>query len=661
MLAAIDEQGNCNNVVHVISDSEAETLTNHPGTAAQDNTVGQQSGTSYTHSAEFYNDLANSSESSEVPFVMVEKTDDKPAYGGDFGEDATVAQKVAHEIRAADASPDKLVISQESHTEPNLEHQQGAPLFRHETFQTDETTSMSSIDDVSTQSSTDQTGSGDVINTPSEPEETQHDDADELLQGPLLSHETGFDIVSGELENGNCLPHEVDSDNGDADELTNGPLLSHETGLSGVTGIDDSDGEDELDAAPLLPHETGSQRHRYSGNTTNSEYFEDEDTSEPSLYRYGDDNNDYPTRTLWSNEAPTFTHQEQGGHDYSTEEVHLLPHERDEVLDDSEHSMDDGPFLLHARPNYGYETDTAREIFGGIGRPGIFRARTSSSSLPHRMPRSDAEDEDLHDPSLERFPTNREQILDRVATIGLLLPEDETIEDSVHSPVMSIMSQACSSVDLAPVKSYTSLASVPEADDSDDDNGDVESLPSPVELNLGRVPRGFAKDPYATPIANNTNPFELKRNDSSQRPSTRTTESSDAESISKNDGAKEIILSKLQEVIATPGKVLNLTTTPKMSNQNDTSACRDFAVPISESGLRQRSAPKTDALENSLPTSAGSSTQDSMSRTTRAITALTPQQIDNKNETFLQGLFRVVLGPVGRFLTACVGNHKRAG
>jgi hypothetical protein len=590
---------------------------------------------------------------------VVEKTDDKPAYGDDFGEDATAAQKVAQEIRAADALPDKLVISEESHTEPDLEHQQNAPLFRHETFQTDEAKSTSSIDDVSTQSSTDQTGSGDVINTPSEPEETQHDNADELLQGPLLSHETGFDTVGGELENGNYLPREVESDNGDADELTNGPLLSHETGLSGVTGIDDSDGEDELDAAPLLPHETGFQRHSDRRNTTNSDYLEDEDTGEPSLYMYGDDESDHPARTLWSNGSHRLTHQELRNHEYSTEEVPLLPHERDEVLDDSEHSIDDGPFLVHAQPTYGYETDTAKEIFSGSGRPGIFRARTSSSSLPHRMPRSDAEDEDLHDPSLERFPTSREQILDRVATIGLLLPEDETIEDSIHSPVMSVMSQACSSVDLAPVKSYTSLASVPEADDSDDDNGDVESLPSPVELNLGRFPKGFAKDPYATPMAdnNNNNPFELNRNDSSQRPSASTTDSSDAESIGKNDGAKEIILSKLQKAIATPGKVLNLTTPSTTADHNDTSDCRDFAVPISGSRLRQRSAPKAEALKNSLAPSAGSSTADSKHKTTRAIAAST--HVDNRNETFFESIFRVVLGPVGRFLTVCVGNHKR--
>lgn len=647
-------------MIRVISDSEAEVLFPFTNTATQDNTVNQQSGPRSAPAFGRHEDLANPSESSDIPLVVVEKTDNSPAYGDDFGEDASAAQKVAHEMRAADASPDKLVVLPESHTEPGVDEQQDSPLFRHETFQTDEARSLSSIDDWSTQSTTDQTGLEDIINTPSEPEELQ-DDADELLQGPLLSHETGFDAVVGELENGNLLPHEVESDNSDADELTNGPLLSHETGLGGIIGADDSEGEDELDAAPLLPHETGFQQYKDGGNTTNSDYLEDEDTDEPSLYMYGDDDGDYPTRTLQPVETPTSIHQQVTYEDYSTEEVPLMPHERDATLDDSEHSVDDGPFLLHAQPTFGYETDTAKEIFGGSGRPGIFRTRTNSSSLPHRMPRSDAEDEDLHDPSLERFPTSREQILDRVATIGLHLPEDETIEDSVHSPVMSIMSQACSSVDLAPVKSYTSLASVPEADDSDEDDMDVESLPSPVELSLGRVPRGFAQDPHATPIPDRNNPFELKRNDSSQQSSARTTESSDAESVGKNDGAKEIILSKLQEVIATPGKVLNLTTPSTTPDQNDTSACRDFAVPILEPQLRQRPVPKTDAPGGSLAPSAGSSPQDSRHNTSRATTASSPQQIDNRNETFLQSFFRVVFGPVGRFLTACIGNNRRAG
>lgn len=45
-----------------------------------------------------------------IPTVVVQKTDTEPRHGDDFGSHATIGQKDAHEMRAADATPDYTVI-----------------------------------------------------------------------------------------------------------------------------------------------------------------------------------------------------------------------------------------------------------------------------------------------------------------------------------------------------------------------------------------------------------------------------------------------------------------------------------------------------------------------------------------------------------------------
>lgn len=51
-----------------------------------------------------------------VPELVVEKLDIKPAHGDNFGIDATYGQKEAHEMRAADAEPDQMVVKAEEET-----------------------------------------------------------------------------------------------------------------------------------------------------------------------------------------------------------------------------------------------------------------------------------------------------------------------------------------------------------------------------------------------------------------------------------------------------------------------------------------------------------------------------------------------------------------
>ncbi|KAH7075992.1 hypothetical protein FB567DRAFT_452479 [Paraphoma chrysanthemicola] len=584
----------------------------------------------------------NPSESPPLPQVVVEKTDDNPAYGDDFGKDASIAQKVAHDMRAADASPEKTVIKPESPKDTVPDVEEATPMSRHESFQSDERSpapAMDTVDEVSVQSSTDQTSSGDIVNTPSDSQ-----DDEESRTEPLLSHETAAVDHHTELGSGPLLSHEVGPEDKEYDELDNGPLLSHETGLKGNTGSSDEEYDgDELDAAPLLPHETGFSSYKGSEVTTDSR----------------DEDEGYEARSFEPDLAPTFNrrHNLNNGDEYDEgydDDVPLLPHERgDSAIADHSGSDEEIPFTLHGQPTFSYETDGEKQLFGGSGRPPVFRTRTNSSTLPHKLPRSDEEDENLLDPSLERFPTSRDQILERVATIGRHLPEDETTEDHIHSPVMSVLSQACSSVELAPVKSYTSLASVPEDDYSDENEmDDVASLPSPMMINTGRFPMGFARDPHATPKPD-SGLAETTRDSNEETSQAHTTQTSEADSVGKSDGAKDSILSKLKDASATAKDVALPNTQPQSTEKSGTSSSEEQSAPPVEPQLRQRQVTKSNEPE---PTSA-----NDPNNANRPITPTPTKNLDKRNETFLQNFIRLVFGSVGRFFTACVGDRKRAG
>lgn len=597
----------------------------------------------------------------EVPLLVVEKTDDRLEHGVDFGDDATSGQKLAHDKRAADASPDNLIVTPEVHVKTGADEEQSAPLFRHESFQEEHTPSISAmdaIDEVSVQSSADQTSSEDNINTPGESQ-----DEDMSSPEPLLPHEIKAEKPYTELGSGPLLPHEsvLEEEEDEGDELSNAPLLSHEAGLTG--DVEHSDGDeddiDELDAAPLLPHETGFLQYKDSEIATKSDFLDD-DVSEPRHYSNNNDNEGYRGNAIEPDEVPTFTHEdfddEDNGH--GDDDTPLLPHERDIAIQDDASPEEGGQFSLYGQPTFGYETDNAKDLFVGSGRPNIFRTRNNSSTLPHKLPPSDADDENLDDPSLERFPTNREQIFQRVQTIGVHLPEDQPMDDDLHSPAMSILSQACSSVDLAPVKSYTSLASVPEADDSDEeemDDGDIESLPSPMVLNLSSAAKDFARDPHVTPMPVENKRVGWKEDEAADKSASHTTRSSEADSVGKNDGAKDFRLSNLQEAIATPANVFNTITPPLTPEKHDIVTKNDKAAPALEIELRHRNVPKQDA---SGDTSVPGASQD---ENDRAVKSSTPQQAGQPTESFLLSFFRVVFGSVGRFLAACIGDRKRAG
>ena len=522
--------------------------------------------------------------SQAVPLVMLEKADDKPAHGGEFDEDVT------DELDSADVQ---------------------APLFRHESFQDSEISlpesAMDTIEEESVHSSTDHPSSGDVINTPSESQDDLQD-SDELGHGPLLSHETGLTNKADELKMVPLFSHEAglgaqeeeeeeEEEEGEEDEFTIGPLLPHETGFTSVAkDAGNNYEEDEYDAAPLLPHETGFSSYKDCETTSeDSRLTKDEYDYEPKHYtRYGggsDDDDDY--REL--DHAPTFSHeQDLFPEDHSTP---LLPHERGsaaESVSEFERSFSMSPTSYSsAYPAFGQETCTPKEPFGGSMHSSFFRSRTSSSTLPNKLPKSDAEDHDLHDPGLEAFPVGREQILERVATIGQKLPEDET-HDAPTSPQPSVLSQACSSVDLMRVKSYISLPSVREdSEEDEEDDAEVESLPSPVYMSHQSARSTRDRDPLTTPHPDDNKQLGSVPDNRRETQSTHTAESSEADSVGKTDGAGDKFKgsTNLPGIVVPNATAMEISTPPLVSRALGP-----------ESELRQRRELTEESAESSAPT-----------------------------------------------------------
>jgi hypothetical protein len=565
-----------------------------------------------------------------VPFVVVDKVPDKsqPEYGHVEPDHLPTDPSK----RAADAKPDLEhvrtdALSTHDHALPLVADEDAAPLFRHESFQASES-SHSLADDAEAESLQSSVGlsSGEAINTPSETPESQDNELDLV---PLLSHETGFrtDTQEDELDLAPRLPHETGpSANSDKpeepllshemggqdehDELSLAPLLSHESAF-GPNDDEQSNDDNELDASPLLSHETGFLQQKRSGTYP----VKDEDGWGPQHY--------HRTKSFEARHAPTIPHESLPGEDHGAP---LLPHERTSTgsWSGSEQSFGHTSIPDTNQPTQGYETEYAREIFGR-GRPTFFR--TNSSTLPHRLPRSDEEDHNLRDASLEPFPVGRDQILARVVTIGNKLPEDETVT-SPHSPHGSVFSQACSSVDLVPVKSYTSLASVredEEEEEEEDDDEDDDSASSPIFMSSSSA--AFARDPLQTPHSNDSKQLGFIPEEKQENPSTRTADTSESDSVSRTDGATDNSKhgSKTPELSAAPA-TLSKALTPPLTPEGKTLSL--------ESQLRQRHEPTKD------------STADS---TKNDYAATSPQQTEISKDTSVIPL-----------LTSYIGNRKRA-
>jgi hypothetical protein len=147
----------------------------------------------------------------------------------------------------------------------------------------------------------------------------------------------------------------------------------------------------------------------------------------------------------------------------------------------------------------------------------------------------------------------------------------------------------------------------------------------------------------------------------SEEPSSHTAESSEAESVGRHDGAKDAsgVLSALHDTISTPTKIMDPVPAP-VTSEPKTTAKEVHPASNLDSELRQRRAVVEEASQTS---EAPSNTADGASIKDKIAKAVSPalaQQPDNSRKNFLQHFFRVVFGPIGRLLTACVGDRKRA-
>ncbi|PVI05571.1 hypothetical protein DM02DRAFT_84270 [Periconia macrospinosa] len=135
-------------------------------------------------------------------------------------------------------------------------------------------------------------------------------------------------------------------------------------------------------------------------------------------------------------------------------------------------------------PEFSHEEGQSDEHSGALSTqksPGKSSFKPYRSDLPHSMALRDSDEELLVDSSVETFPTNRRDILERISTIEASYPVDQPEGAFMSANSPEALSQACSSVEMAPVKSYTSLTSIPETTMQEEDEIDeVPSLPSPV-------------------------------------------------------------------------------------------------------------------------------------------------------------------------------------
>jgi len=594
--SATDEHGNRNNVVHVkpvpTPTPLNRTLNVKDRLDRKDSTIGN-----------------NDAWPEPIPFVVVEKVEDtdQPEYGA--VQSRTLAKNESK--RAADPEPDFEATKKDSPL--NLEALKAlaiddvepldaqAPLFRHESFQDSgerlPEAALDKIEEESAKSSTDPTSSEDAIDTPSAESQDDPQDADELGGGPLLPHETGFGEKKNQPKEAPLFSHETSlgaAKDDEQDEFDHGPLLPHETGFNPRSETNESGyDEDEFDAAPLLPHETGFASYMDSETASKASHLGSSDYGyEPEHYVPYGDNSDQDEDVGELNLAPTFSHEQDFHEVHEDDYVEpLLPHEREAStgsFSGSERSFSLSP-MTYEGPSFSRDTDPAKDLFGRSTHSSFFRTRTNSSTLPDKLPRSDAEDNNLHEPGLEVFPVGRQQILERVATIGNKLPEDET-HAAPGSPDPSVLSQACSSVDLQTVKSYLSLASVRE--DEEEEDNEYESIGSPVVMGY-RSRYSRKSDPLATPHPHDSKQLGFVPEETSEF------ESREAGGADKTDESKDEGMNGFSDLEKT---TILSTVTPALTPKALEVLEKENSSPRPESELRQRREPVEETFDSRAAT-----------------------------------------------------------
>lgn len=457
-----------------------------------------------------------------------------------------------------------------------------------------------------------------ILSTPSKGVEYRKDSTISSRPSSYVEKANGHSSP-GDNEMAPLFPHESTEAPGASAAVNKAPLFSHEEDED--TGSED---DEEFALAPLLPHESGYTEYEEIKRRQSRAQFGPVTPSEPveHVSLVPTEGEETKSKGLHQEHAPTFSreHSEDEGLNEldGYEEAPMLPHERASMSitsTSSEKSSESLPFLQLKRSGSTHESDS--DLFMASQRPAFFRARSSISTLPNALPRTDAEDENLKDPSLEQFPTGRDKILERVSSIHL--PDEDVFDDGLHSPQLSVQSQACSSVDLAPVKSYISLASVPEAENSSDeaDEEDAESLPSPTMFVSRQSSSRFLRDDR-------------------QRPGlTR-------KLVGSSDGADDLI------------PISPMTTRVPSWRKTSTNNSHDFTH-TSGSQIRQPQESDTSPFPSMFPEPSKVPDASEKDTATQADTITNKSSSNDNNDNM-----DLALGIFGKAVQTCVGDRKRA-
>ncbi|KAL5397126.1 hypothetical protein PMIN03_004686 [Paraphaeosphaeria minitans] len=314
------------------------------------------------------------------------------------------------------------------------------------------------------------------------------------------SDDDSDDDSVAELDRAPTMPHEVDSET--IGELEWAPSLPHEVEIRASSS---SSGGDELDAALMLLHEaeyTSDTRALTGSDGASSERrrtgISDNDDAASQRSKAGriisgeeellstskaDSFSSERLRGVFSSRIFGATRQSIGNDEDEFEfgYASLSTHERTNLLPDRSSSDCLGSIWRQHGIDIPDNSPFARRTSSGI-------FRSQRSSLPHRMPHSDAEDLDLQDPFLELFPMDRDQVFGRVRDISNRLTEDQ-----VRSPIgkldsPAVASHSSSSVNLVRIRSSSTM-SLHSIHEDVSENEDEPRLPSPVLMLASRVPK----------------------------------------------------------------------------------------------------------------------------------------------------------------------------
>jgi hypothetical protein len=302
--------------------------------------------------------------------------------------------------------------------------------------------------------------------------------------------DSGGDSIEGDLDRGPLMPHEIDnssSNNTGVDELYSSPMLPHE--VASASKIDPPAGADgassERNATGCSDADTASERSK-ARRIINGE---DDLLSTSKTNSFASDRlrEAFKTRIFGATRRPTLPRDTSGENEFDLGGAPLLAHERTGLLQDRSSSD-----CLNSKGGNLRQPIIEIPDFSSFSRRAsstIFRSQRSN--LPHRIPRSDAEDTDLRDPSLEIFPMERDQLFGRVRDISNRLAEDQVQSPtgSLDSPVL--VSHSGSSVNLGPIRSTSTMSLHSIREDASEDDNSPSQIPSPVLMLASRVPRSI--------------------------------------------------------------------------------------------------------------------------------------------------------------------------